>query len=40
MGRGIAQVAADAGLTVILADVRHEAVTGRYPFADMMQRKV
>ena len=41
MGRGIAQVAAEAGITVILADVRREAVEEALAFCtDMLRRKV
>lgn len=40
MGRGIAQVAAEAGITVLLADARPEAVTEAIAFcADMIRRK-
>jgi len=41
MGRGIAQVAAEAGITVLLADARPEVVTEAVAFcADMIRRKV
>jgi 3-hydroxybutyryl-CoA dehydrogenase len=41
MGRGIAQVAAEAGITVLLADARPEAVAEAVAFcADMIGRKV
>ena len=41
MGRGIAQVAAEAGITVLLADARAEAVEEARAFcADMIRRKV
>jgi len=40
MGRGIAQVAAEAGITVLLADARPEAVAEAVAFcADMIRRK-
>jgi 3-hydroxybutyryl-CoA dehydrogenase len=41
MGRGIAQVAAEAGITVLLADARSEIVAEAIAFcADMIRRKV
>lgn len=41
MGRGIAQVAAEAGITVLLADARAEAVDEARDFcADMIRKKV
>jgi 3-hydroxybutyryl-CoA dehydrogenase len=40
MGRGIAQVAAEAGITVLLADARSDAVAEAIAFcADMIRRK-
>nr|WP_091136420.1 3-hydroxyacyl-CoA dehydrogenase [Microvirga guangxiensis] len=40
MGRGIAQVAAEAGITVLLADIRSEVVAEAVAFsADMIRRK-
>src|SRR5690242_587008 len=40
MGRGIAQVAAEAGIPVVLADMRPEAVAEAIAFcADMIRRK-
>lgn len=40
MGRGIAQIAAEAGITVLLADARREAVDEACAFvADMLRRK-
>ena len=41
MGRGIAQVAAEAGITVLLADARAEAADEARNFcADMISRKI
>ncbi|WP_256385731.1 3-hydroxyacyl-CoA dehydrogenase NAD-binding domain-containing protein [Microvirga sp. 17 mud 1-3] len=40
MGRGIAQVAAEAGIRVLIADMRPEAITEARNFcADMIRRK-